>query len=79
MFSLEMLFASEVELPPDGTLQRKPESWDVTVLEPQTKERRNIHINHSTSMFQLLWYCLTRPCCYFVPILQDPKARQRTV
>ena len=36
-----------------SALQRKPASWNMTVLQPQAKETRNKNsINHPTSMFQ---------------------------
>ena len=39
-------------------LHKKPESWSMTVLQPQTKERTKTNINDPTSMFQLFGvYC----------------------
>ena len=48
------------------SVQRKPQILNATVLQPQTKERRNISINHPTSSFQ---HCLIRPSQYRTPYL----------
>ena len=57
---------------------QKAKSWSMTVLYPQTKERRNTSTHHPTSMVQFFWDTTVDHDCVRCTASSCPGSRKQT-